>query len=100
MEIVFGAGLVAAVCLAVGFVTLRGAGAAAHVMTQMFTSPADLGWPTGVQEDDDFHWQWSGRPSVSGGSEVAPRTDDPGPRPELVELPRGAGPRPLPVARH
>ena len=100
MEIAAGAMLVAAVCLAVGFVTLRGAGAAAQVMTQMFSSPADLGWPTGVQEDDDFHWQWSRRPSGPGGSDVAPLKYDPRPRPELVELPGGAGPRPLPVARH
>ena len=100
MEIVGGAMLVTTVCAAVAFVTLRGAGAAAAVMTQMFSSPADLGWPTGVQEDDDFHWQWSGRPSVPGGSEVAPLKGDPGPRPELVELPGGTGPRPVPVARH
>jgi hypothetical protein len=22
---------------------------------------SDLGWPRGVQEDDDFHWSWAGR---------------------------------------
>jgi hypothetical protein len=21
----------------------------------------DLGWPHGIQEDDDFHWNWKGR---------------------------------------
>jgi hypothetical protein len=100
MEPVAGVILVAAVCVAAGFVTLRGAGAAAEVMTQMFSSPANLGWPTGVQEDDDFHWHWSGRSAAPSASEVVPLKHDPGPRPELVELPRGTGPRPLPVARH
>jgi hypothetical protein len=23
---------------------------------------SDMGWPQGVQEDDDFHWSWSGTP--------------------------------------
>jgi len=111
MEMVAGAMLVAAACVAVGFVTLRGAGAAAQVMTQMFSSPADLGWPTGVQEDDDFHWRWSGRPQVPGESEVGSGRplaarglglddDARAARPELVELPGGTGPQPLPVARH
>lgn len=61
MEIVAGAVIVTTVCIAAGYVTLRGAGAAAQVMTRMFDSPAKLGWPSGVQEDDDFHWRWSGR---------------------------------------
>jgi hypothetical protein len=107
MEIVAGAMLVTTVCLAAGFVTLRGAGAAAEVMTQMFSSPADLGWPTGVQEDDDHHWCWAGLPAVdeapaSSGFARGEVTTLPGPglRPELVELPRGTGPRALPVARH
>lgn len=95
MEIIAGA-VVTTLCVAAGFVTLRGAGAAAEVMTQMFTSPAELGWPSGVQEDDDFHWRWSGRPAVPGETAV----DDTWPRPEIVDLMDGTGPRPLPVARH
>jgi len=90
MEIVAGAMVVTTVCLAAGFVTLRGAGAAAQVMTQMFDSPAKLGWPSGVQEDDDFHWQWSGRREVP-----AEASDN-----EFVDLAEGTGPRSSPVARH
>ncbi len=26
---------------------------------------SELGWPRGVQEDDDFHWSWPGTPSRS-----------------------------------
>ncbi len=32
---------------------------------------SDMGWPSGVQEDDDFHWSWSGtaaRPSDEAGT--------------------------------
>ena len=90
MEIVAGAMVVTTVCIAAGYVTLRGAGAAAKVMTQMFDSPAKLGWPSGVQEDDDFHWRWSGRPAGSGED----------PEAEFVDLVEGTGPRPSPVARH
>jgi hypothetical protein len=96
METVAGAMVVTTLCVAAGFVTLRGAGAAAEVMTQMFSAPADLGWPSGVQEDDDFHWRWSGRPAVPGENAV----DDTWPLPEIVDLMDGTGPRPLPVARH
>lgn len=87
MEIVAGAMVVTTVCIAAGYVTLRGAGAAAQVMTQMFDSPARLGWPSGVQEDDDFHWQWSGRrevPAEASGPEVVDLTDGSGPRPSRV----------------
>lgn len=90
MEIVAGAMVVTTVCIAAGYITLRGAGAAAQVMTQMFDRPAELGWPSGVQEDDDFQWRWSGRPGVPGEAS----------EPEFVDLADGTGPRPTPVARH
>jgi hypothetical protein len=90
MEVVAGAVVVTTVCVAAGYVSFRGAGAAAQVMTRMFDSPAKLGWPSGVQEDDDFHWQWSGSREVAG--------EDSGP--EVVDLTDGTGPQPSPVARH
>jgi hypothetical protein len=90
MDVVAGAMVVTTVCIAAGYVTLRGAGAAAQVMTRMFDSPAKLGWPSGVQEDDDFHWRWSGSPAASGED----------PEPELVDLTEDTGPRPSPVARN
>jgi hypothetical protein len=108
MEIVAGAVVVTTLCAA-GFVTLRGAGAAAEIMTMMFHSPADLGWPAGVQEDDDFHWQWSGLNSARGLDAVsagpvadlgwAALRDDLWIAPEIVDLPDGAGPRGWPVVR-
>ena len=89
MEIVAGALVVTTVCIAAGYVTLRGAGAAAQVMTRMFDRPAELGWPSGVQEDDDFQWRWS-RPAASGETS----------EPEFLDLADGTGPRPSRVARH
>ena len=87
MEIVAGAMVVTTVCIAACYVSLRGAGAAAQVMTRMFDRPAELGWPSGVQEDDDFQWRWSGP--------AAPASE-----PEFLDLTDGTGPRPSPVARH
>jgi hypothetical protein len=94
---------------AVGFVTLRGAGAAAEIMTAMFHSPANLGWPMGVQEDDDFRWRWSGLAVTRGpdamgtASQVAGLRsalgDDAWIGPEMVDLPDGTGPRAWPVPR-
>lgn len=90
MEIDPGAVVLTTVCLAAGYVSLRGAGAAAQVMSHMFDSPARLGWPSGVQEDDDFHWQWSARPAVSPGDT----------EPAVVDLATGSGPRASRVRRH
>ena len=48
---------------------------------------ADMGWPHGVQEDDDFHWDWR------------PRTDEPRHRASELARPH----RPLerrPVPQH
>jgi hypothetical protein len=99
MELVAGAMVVTTVCVAAGYVTLRGAGAAAQVVTQMFNSPADLGWPSGVQEDDDFHWRWSARPGPL--ADVDSRLGDAAwSQPEIVDLQDGSGPRALPVSRH
>jgi hypothetical protein len=35
-----------------------GSGAATAQMGGLFRHP-DLGWPDGVQEDDDAHWSWT-----------------------------------------
>lgn len=108
MEIVAGVMVVTTVCVAAGIITLRGAGAAAQVMTQMFDSPANLGWPSGVQEDDDFHWRWSGHAAPgqdevgSGGGRVDlgwGLFEDTWNPPEIVDLRDGTGPRPSPVLR-
>jgi hypothetical protein len=95
MELVVGA-VVTTACVAAGFVALRGAGAAAAMMSQMFASPAELGWPHGVQEDDDFRWRWSGGPAV----QVENGAEDISSPPEIVDLTDGSGPRALPITRH
>ena len=43
-----------------------GSGAATSSMGGLFRHP-DLGWPDGVQEDDDAHWSWKAprRPDVA-----------------------------------
>ena len=110
MESVAVAVVIAAVALVACFVALRGAGAASQVMVLMFRSPAELGWPSGVQEDDDFHWRWAARAAASGAGESGPRPGDgrpwagawvvePDARPEIVELAVGLGPRAAPVSR-
>lgn len=35
-------------------------GATVRTVGGMFHAP-DLGWPSGVQEDDDMHWSWAAR---------------------------------------
>ncbi len=43
-----------------------------HAVGGMFRAP-DLGWPSGVQEDDDVHWTWAGteRSSTRGRIRLA-----------------------------
>jgi len=108
MDIVAPAAIVLAMCAGLGFLAMRTAGAGADVVMHMFRSPAELGWPTGVQEDDDLHWHWArarlAREDSSAldvpGVVLAPAFASDLPAvPELLELPDGAGPRPWPVAR-
>ena len=48
----------------------------------MFHAP-DLGWPSGVQEDDDMHWSWAaGTPGEPADRTVVRRTA----APELEEI--------------
>ncbi len=54
-------------------VALRAAGAGADLAGGLLKPPPELGWPVGVQEDDDMHWSWTaGPPSEELGiSELA-----------------------------
>jgi hypothetical protein len=103
MEVVASGLVVIAVCAALGLIAIRSAGSGAEVVMLMFRSPAELGWPAGVQEDDDLHWVWSVPPtSPTEGKDSGPALlpDDARTRPEIVELAIGAGPLPSPVSRH
>lgn len=56
------------------FVLLTGRVAAdvtVRTLSGMFRAP-DLGWPSGVQEDDDLRWTWAG---ASPGPGARPTSD-------------------------
>jgi len=57
----------AALLLGVAGVVVAGAlmSAAPAAFEALFRSPLELGWPVGVQEDDDMQWAWR-----SEGSQV------------------------------
>jgi hypothetical protein len=75
-------GAVAAL-VAVLLLAARASDHAVQTMSGMFRAP-DLGWPIGVQEDDEFHWSWtpagtqaatpSARPAESDWQELDPST--------------------------
>src|SRR5829696_8268383 len=51
--------------------------AAPAAFESLFTSrsPLDLGWPTGVQEDDDMRWSWRTASSAPDPTAPAPEPD-------------------------
>ena len=63
-------GAVAAVVAILLFAT-RASGHAVQTMSGLFRAP-DLGWPIGVQEDDDLHWSWT--PAVAQADSPPPRS--------------------------
>ena len=51
----------------------------------------ELGWPSGVQEDDDLHWSWAGAATRPGHAAQSPvrqvtRADDAGERQPALEV--------------
>jgi hypothetical protein len=89
---VVGAALFIAILSGILLFTLRGAGAGAQLLGGMFQSPAELGWPAGVQEDDDLRWRWTA--TAPGDVSDAGAT-----LAEIIELSEGSGPTPIRVAR-
>lgn len=49
---------VVAVCAVLFVAAMRAYGRTAQSIGGMFRAP-ELGWPAGVQEDDDLHWSWT-----------------------------------------
>ena len=47
-----------AACVVVFLMAVHVSGGTVRTVSGMFRAP-DLGWPSGVQEDDDLHWTWS-----------------------------------------
>ncbi len=70
---------VIAAFIAVLLFAVRASGRAVQTMSGMFRAP-DLGWPSGVQEDDDLHWSWT-----ADRARTAPRLARPA-EPDLLEL--------------
>ena len=64
-------------CVVIFLMAVRVAGGTVRTVSGMFRAP-DLGWPSGVQEDDDLHWAWAAGSTAAAGARVA--------EPELHEL--------------
>ena len=80
--------------IAVLLFAVRASGRAVHTMSGMFRAP-DLGWPSGVQEDDDLHWSWA-----AARARTAPQPARPA-EPDWQELdPSTLGLTATPLLRH
>ena len=61
--------------IAVLLFAVRASGRAVQTMSGMFRAP-DLGWPSGVQEDDDLHWSWAGARARTAPQPARPAEPD------------------------
>jgi hypothetical protein len=57
-------------------VALRASGNVTELIGGLF-SPPRLGWPSGVQEDDDATWSWAPGARAEGTDDAAARTSGP-----------------------
>ncbi|HEY4190540.1 MAG TPA: hypothetical protein VGM28_08980 [Candidatus Limnocylindrales bacterium] len=75
-------------CATVLALTIDLSDATVRTVGGLFHAP-DLGWPVGVQEDDDMHWAWTGA-SVNVArpprDRMRSKPPDPDPEPEVVDL--------------
>ena len=62
-----------------GALAVAASGSSIQTFGGMFRAPG-LGWPSGVQEDDDLQWSWSATkataPSIDRSSDVGPEMLD------------------------
>lgn len=70
LEVVGALALFVALVLA----AMRASGAGVQAMSGLFRAP-DLGWPTGVQEDDDLHWTWAAEGARPSEDAATPMTE-------------------------
>jgi hypothetical protein len=84
--VVIGLGLMVVVVLVVAF-AVRSSGDAAQLISGLFRPPG-LGWPSGVQEDDDAHWTWDPHPTDADRVPAKPMapTASPGDPADPVEV--------------
>jgi len=87
-----GAVIALAATLTVLFVAANFSGRGAQLIGGLF-SPPGLGWPSGVQEDDDLVWHW---PDAPGGPGAGP---DRGPASPGETVPPTRPQRPVPGRR-
>ena len=66
---------VIAAFIAVLLFAVRASGRAVQTMSGMFRAP-DLGWPIGVQEDDDLHWSWAATARATAPQPARPAEPD------------------------
>ena len=64
--------LLVAVAGAIVLVALRSSGNATELMSGLFAPPR-LGWPSGVQEDDDALWSWDPGARGDARDDAVPR---------------------------
>ena len=76
------------------FVTGGGTG-----LAPAFQPAPSLDWPTGVQEDDDFHWSWSSADEADDADSEGPVGPDDRAGAAIEELEPGQGPAADPVRR-
>jgi hypothetical protein len=61
-------------------------GSTVRTVGGMYHAP-DLGWPHGVQEDDDMHWSWAAAPVTESRRALdRVRRSLPDPEPEVVDV--------------
>lgn len=77
----------------IGALAIAASGSSIQTFGGMFRAPT-LGWPSGVQEDDDLQWTWSpttARPVTPPGADLLPDVQD--------IVPASAGLRLQPIRR-
>ena len=77
----------------IGALAIAASGSSIQTFGGMFRAPT-LGWPSGVQEDDDLQWTWSttaAQPVIAPGPDLLPDVQD--------IVPASAGLRLQPIRR-
>ena len=87
----------------IGALAIGASGSSIQTFGGMFRAPT-LGWPSGVQEDDDLQWTWSPAvPAAAVPAAAVPRRTEPevvDTQPELVDVePGSVGLRLQPIHR-
>lgn len=99
MDVILGVLVLLGVGIPVGIVGAWFVNGGAMGLAPAFQPSQSLDWPTGVQEDDDFHWTWSTDDDAEQQDAGAPPEATIENEPAIEELEPGQGPRTDPVRR-